>query len=270
MNAGTAPPRRPRSVGRRCLPLVALLFVFCALAPAAAAKPPAVVSLLAQQHPYRHGVVPPRGEHAASSPLASANNLSFGGGISGVGVTTGAPRVYVVFWGTQWGGQSTSSQGYATFTGDPRAMAPRVQAFFAGLGTAGETWSGVMTQYCQGVTTGAQSCPASNTQHVGYPTGGALAGVWEDASAAAPAQASAHQIALEAVAAATDFGNTTQASNRNVQYDIVSPTGTNPDGFNTSSGQFCAWHATRGTRRWTAAARSAPPTASSPSRACPT
>ena len=33
-----------------------------------------------------------------------------------------------------------------------------------------------MTQYCEGVAAGAQICPASNTSHVGYPTGGALAG----------------------------------------------------------------------------------------------
>jgi hypothetical protein len=45
-----------------------------------------------------------------------------------------------------------------------------------------------------------------------------------------------------AVAAATHFGNTTAASNRNAQYVILSPRGTTPDGFNTSSGNFCAWH----------------------------
>src|SRR5205807_6134036 len=37
-------------------------------------------------------------------------------------------------------------------------------------------------------------------------------------------------------------GNTTQASNRYAQYVILSPTGTHPDGFNTPSGGFCAWH----------------------------
>ena len=54
-----------------------------------------------------------------------------------------------------------------------------------------------------GVATGAQTCPTSNTQHVGYPTGGALAGVWEDTSAAAPAAASGHAIGAAAVTAAT-------------------------------------------------------------------
>src|SRR5581483_9237158 len=38
------------------------------------------------------------------------------------------------------------------------------------------------------------------------------------------------------------FGNTTAAANRNVQYVILSPTGTHPDGFNTTTSNFCAWH----------------------------
>ncbi len=45
-----------------------------------------------------------------------------------------------------------------------------------------------------------------------------------------------------AVAAASHFGNTTPASNRNAQYVVVSPHGTKPDGFNTPTGGFCAWH----------------------------
>src|SRR5581483_4319667 len=176
------------------------------------------------------------------SAASSTGLLQYGGGVGGVGVTTGAPRVYIVFWGSQWGTQSTNSQGYVTLSGDPNGAAPVLQAFFKGLGTGGETWSGVMTQYCQGVSTGTTTCPSGNTQHVGYPTGGALAGVWVDESSAAPAQATGNQIGTEAVNAAAHFGNTTSSSNRNVQYDIVSPTGTNPDGFNTSSGTFCAWH----------------------------
>jgi hypothetical protein len=161
------------------------------------------------------------------------------GGVSGVGVTTGAEKVHLVFWGSQWGTQSTTS-GYATFSGDSQGVAPDLQKFFKGLGTGGETWSGVMTQYCQGVSTGATSCPSSNTSHVAYPTGGALGGVWEDASSAAPGTASAHQLGQEAEKAATHFGNTTTASNRNDQYVIVSPHGTNPDSYETQG--FCAWH----------------------------
>ena len=97
-----------------------------------------------------------------------------------------------------------------------------------------------MTQYCEGVSSGATSCPSGGS-HVGYPSGGALAGVWLagvwlagvwlDPSAAAPAQATGNQIGAEAIKAARHFANTTAASNRSVQYVVLSPTGTHPDGF---------------------------------------
>ena len=217
----------------------ALPLVLGALAPAALAKPPTTISPYANGAAYRHGVVPMRGRSFGSNTTSSAN-LRFGGGISGVGVTTGAPRVYLVFWGSQWGTQGVNSAGNVTLTGDVKGMAPYVEAFMKGLGTGGETWSGVMTQYCQGVTTGSQSCPSSNTQHVGYPTGGAFAGLWVDESALAPSNATGHQIGQEAVRAATHFGNTTQTSNRNTQYVIVFPHGTDPDNYEQSG--FCAWH----------------------------
>src|SRR5439155_453773 len=38
------------------------------------------------------------------------------------------------------------------------------------------------------------------------------------------------------------FGNTTPGANRYAQYVVVSPTGTHPDGFNTPTSAFCAWH----------------------------
>jgi Putative Ig domain len=203
----------------------------------------------AHHHKYRHGFVPTHarlarmrawalahpGVHAAASA-----DLTFGGGVDGIGVTTGPEKVYLVFFGSQWGTQGSDGNGNVTLSGDPSGMAPYEQKLFRGLGTGGELWSGVMTQYCQGVATGATSCPASSTSHVGYPTGGALAGVWVDESAASPAAATAAQLGTEAVKAATHFGNTTAASNRNAQYDIISPHGANPDNYMT--GGFCAWH----------------------------
>jgi hypothetical protein len=149
--------------------------------------------------------------------------------------------VYVVVWGSQWGTAGTDSNGYTTLSGDPKGMAPRLQAMLKGLGTNNELWSGVMTQYCEGIAAGSQTCSSSNP-NVGYPTGGALAGVWVDSSVAAPSNATGKQLGTEAVAAAGHFGNTTAASNRNAQYFVVSPTGTHPDGFNTAQGNFCAWH----------------------------
>jgi serine protease len=215
----------------------------------AAANPP--------PNAYRHGpvpvlvpgaarqgppVVPGRQAAGGTTTLTnSANNLSYGGGINQVGVTTGAPKVYLVFWGSQWGTQGTDGAGNATLTGDAQGMAPRLQNFFKGLGGANELWSGVMTQYCEGVSVGTQFCPAGSAQ-VGYPSGGALAGIWVDTSASAPSQASATQLGQEAVNAAGHFSKTTPALNRDVQYFIVSPSGTHPDGFNTRSANFCAWH----------------------------
>ena len=223
-------------------------------------------------HAYRHGVVPTREAHANMKAWAAANRpthpsvrtgkltgpaaaeaalaaatgaktLSFNGGIDGVGVTSAAPRVYLVFWGTQWGTSSTDANGNLRLSGDPKSAAPYIQGWIKGLGTNNEAWSGVMTQYCDGplVANGATSCPVG-APHVGYPSGGALAGVWYDNSAAAPSHATGFQIASEAVKAAGHFGNTTSASNRYAQYIIVSPTNTHPDGFNTSGGNFCAWH----------------------------
>jgi hypothetical protein len=203
----------------------------------------------AYHHHYRHGVVPtiPQSQKmrqwAQSHPsmkLASADDLNYGGGIDGIGVTTGHEKVYLVFYGSQWGTQGTDGNGDLTLSGDPSGEAPYVQEFLKGLGTGGELWSGVMTQYCEGVAVGDQSCPTSSTQHVAYPTGGALAGVWADESAPSPATASGHQLGVEAVNAAAHFGNTTAAANRNAQYVILSPTGTNPDNWLT--GGFCAWH----------------------------
>ncbi|HET6873911.1 MAG TPA: hypothetical protein VFH70_03990 [Acidimicrobiales bacterium] len=197
-------------------------------------------------HSYRHGVVPSRGQQQkmqkyAAGAATSPKTLSFAGGIDGIGVTSGTPKIYLVFWGSQWGTETTASNGNYTFSHDPNGGAPYIQNLFKGLGTGGELWSGTMTQYCDGsaVAYGATSCP-SGAPLVGYPTGGAFAGVWYDNSAPTPVPSSGHQLATEAVAAAAHFGNTTAASNRYAQYDILSPTGANPDSYKTAG--FCAWH----------------------------
>jgi Putative Ig domain len=219
----------------------------------------------AYHHAYRHGVVPTIAQQKKmvrwdrNHPRnASANDLNYGGGIDGIGVTNGPERVYLVFYGSQWGTQGTNSNGDVTLSGDPSGQAPYQQELYKGLGTGGELWSGVMTQYCDGVAVGAQTCPASNTQHVGYPNGGVLAGVWVDESTASPSQATGHQLGVEAVNAATHFGNTTAASNRTAQYVIVSPHNTHPDGFNTAGGNFCAWHDWNGDTTLTGGAVSSP------------
>ncbi|MFI4969546.1 MAG: pre-peptidase C-terminal domain-containing protein [Lysobacterales bacterium] len=202
-------------------------------------------------HPYRHGVIPtlevqakmkqwdaqhPPGLTVATGP----QTLSYGGGVNGVGVLSGHSKVYLVFYGTQWGTQSTNANGDLTFSGDSSGGAPVAQEMFKGVGTGAELWSAELTQWCDGpnVTSGAVSCPA-NGNFIPYQSGGVLAGVWYDNSAASPAAATAAQLGQEAVRAATHFGNTTTASNRYTYYVIMSPHGTNPDNY---QGQYCAWH----------------------------
>jgi hypothetical protein len=226
---------------------VIALALLCWFVARASADQLTVTPSLAQSHPYRYGVVPVLGSRLAAAraiarpDVTTSGNLLYKGGLSGLGVVAGTPRVYLVFWGLQWGAQRTNGKGDVTLSGDINGMAPDLQEFLKGLGTGGETWSGVMTQYCQGVLTGAQTCPAG-AAHVGSAAGGVLAGVWVDESSAAPFQATGNQIGTEAVQAAAHFGNTTQSANQSAQYVIVSPGGTHPDGFGTPSAQFCAWH----------------------------
>ena len=206
----------------------------------------------AYSHAYRHGVVPTIGQQAkmrnyarshttaAATAATGPQTLSYGGGVDGIGVTSGTPKVYLVFWGTQWGTQGTDASGNLTFSNDAAGGAPYLQKMFKGLGTGGELWSGTDTQYCDGaVASGATTCP-SGAAHVGYPTGGAYAGVWYDNSAAEPSAATGAQLGTEAVKAAGHFGNTTAASNRYAQYVVLSAKGLNPDNYKT--GGFCAWH----------------------------
>ena len=190
-------------------------------------------------HAYRHGAVPTRAQQARMNAWAATHSsgttsstgpetLSYGGGIGGVGVTSGTPQVYLVFWGSQWG----------TTAGDPNGAATYIQNLFKGLGTGNELWSGTMTQYCDGsVSAGSTTCP-SGSSHVGYPTGGAYAGVWFDNASAAPSAATAAQLAQEAVNASNHFTSTNGF--RDAQFDILSPSGTDPDNWLTAG--FCAWH----------------------------
>ncbi len=187
--------------------------------------------------------------------LVSAQQMQYHGGANGAPIIAQPEQVYLVFWGT-WG---TASQGanitgtqqpLITFTGDLiSAEAPALEQFFAGLGTSDDTWSGVLTQYCAStdaapMLVGATTCP-NGAPHVGYPTGGALAGVWYDTQNTEPQTAQLREIANEAQLAAAHFGNTTAASNRNAIYVVVSPPYFHPEDFNTTTTNtagFCADH----------------------------
>lgn len=182
------------------------------------------------------------GGPAGLAPITFHGGVTPVGGGTNVGVTTGKPQIYLVFWGTQWGTRTTTN-GLDTFTGDTLGVAPYLERFLSGLGTAGDNWSGIATEYCDQLAVGSTVCGVNDTlNRAGYPTGGMLAGVWYDNTVASPSSATQTQLANEAISAAKHFANTTQASNRSTQYVIVSPTGSHPGGFNTPNGGFCAWH----------------------------
>jgi serine protease len=176
--------------------------------------------------PGREVYMPTRGmvEKAAHSarPVKS-KQLTYHGGVGGSGVVTGSDKVYLVLWGSQWTGN------------DPSGESALVQDFFNHVGGSG--WNNSVTQYCQGLPTGTVTCGTSGT-HATNPSN-VLGGVWADAGSAAPTHPTQQQLAAEAVSAAAHFGNTTAASNKTVQYVVMTATGNNMTGFAT---QWCAWH----------------------------
>ncbi len=209
----------------------------------------------AYDNPHRHGVVPTREtnekmkawEHSQSArfaaPTASTGQLSYGGGVGGVGVLSGQNKVYVIFYGTQWGTQSTDANGNLTFSGDSAGAAVKAQMMFKGIGTGAELWQADLTQWCDGagVASGATSCPASGASYVPYQQN-IFAGAWYDNTVASPSAATGTQLAQEAIKAAAHFGNTATGSNRYNYYVILSPHGTNPDNYQSPTNGYCAWH----------------------------
>lgn len=149
-------------------------------------------------------VTPQRGaQQIRQAPLVA--NMTYHGG-----PVTHQPRVYLVFWGTQW--QS-----------NPNGAASYMYYYFQGLGQPADNWSPIMSQYTDATGQG--------------PTFGvsALAGAVIDNSPV-PFAATAAQIAAEAVAGANYFGSFGTDS----QVFVLSPSGAHPAGFPTSG--FCAYH----------------------------
>ncbi|HYL39431.1 MAG TPA: hypothetical protein VEV17_26175 [Bryobacteraceae bacterium] len=73
-------------------------------------------------------------EDAARARVGGAStstNLCYHGGTGGIGVET-APKIYVVFWGSQWNNN------------DPSGEANLLQAFYSGVG--GSSWLNSVTQ----------------------------------------------------------------------------------------------------------------------------
>jgi serine protease len=168
-----------------------------------------------------------RGDHGKPKP--HNNNLSSGGGA----VQT-TPAVYISWWGPEWStgfstGGFTSAQAQ-TYVGD----------FFGGIGGTG--WNGVVTQYCQGVPAGTQTCPsgAAVIQNVSSQ----LKGQWNDLTTV-PSRPSQSQIASAAARLMGHFGYDPEAT-----YMVFTPSGKSMSGFGT---QWCAWHSSASTSQGTIA-----------------
>ncbi len=217
----TGPPRTrlPRLAGALATALAATaLSLGAASASASAASD--VHYGAKPQHPHAS----PAG-HTSPTASGSVGQLSLQTANT-QGAVSPTPKVYLVFWGSQW-------------ASDPAGVAPDMQGMFQGLAGTADTWGTILSQYCEGATAGITTCPATAT-FVQHPSSSPLAGVWFDNAAAEPSKASTTQLAGEAAKAAAHFGNTTQAPNVNAQYVILSPTGTHPNGFPHTG--FCAWH----------------------------
>ena len=172
------------------------------------------------------GVVHPSATKASGHGSHGGSNLIYHGGVGGVGVETGADRVYLVYWGSQW------------TNNDPSGEAAIQQSFFSNVG--GSSWNNSVTQYCEGVASGSgtSACTNGGTTAATNPSG-VLINVWYDNASAAPSQPTQSQLAAEAIKAAGQFGNKTAASNTTAQYVISTATRNNASGFGT---QYCAWH----------------------------
>jgi len=184
-------------------------------------QPPAMIHATVEDM-KRFREANPHAQPGQVQAASTANDLTFHGGTGGIGVET-APKIYLVLWGSQWNNN------------DPSGEAAILEAFYQGVG--GSSWANSVTQYCEGVPSGMVFCSGAG-QAAGNPSG-IFAGVWADNAGTAPSRPRQSQIAAEAVRAAQHFGNTTAASNANVQYVIATSHLHNSGGFGT---QYCAYH----------------------------
>lgn len=166
-------------------------------------------------------------KRARKSSSTSGGNLYYHGGTGDgsagtVGVET-APKIYLVFWGSQWNNN------------DPSGEAGILESFLPGA--SGSSWLNSVTQYCEGVNSGTFFCNGAGTP-AGNKTG-EYAGYWYDNASKAPSRPRQSQIASEAVRAAAHFGNKTVGSNATAQYVIATATGNSSSGFGS---QYCAYH----------------------------
>jgi hypothetical protein len=170
---------------------------------------------------------------APSTTGASKDNLIYHGGA----VET-KPKVYLVFWGTEWKTGFSAQHGGFTYTN--RTAQKYISSFFAGVG--GSKWAGVQTQYCQNIDPGFSCAGQLTAQYVTNPRE-QLKGAWVDASPV-PAEivttglaenATDDPIEAEALNAAGHFGYDVNAT-----YFILTPPG---HGATAYGSVYCAYHA---------------------------
>jgi serine protease len=164
----------------------------------------------------------PHAQPGSTQATTTSKELAYRGGAGGVGVET-SPKLYLVFWGSQW------------TNNDPSGEAPILENFYTGVG--GSSWANTVTQYCQGVASGTVNCNGSGTP-AGDPSP-IFAGYWYDNGSAAPSNPRQSQIATEAIRAAQHFLNASGSKNANAQYVIATSHGHNSSGFGSS---YCAYH----------------------------
>ena len=167
---------------------------------------------------------------AAQSKVAGNSSLATEPMTYHGGQVQTAQKVYVVFYGNQWGSAGTNGLP----TNDPSGEAPLYTKFISSLYGAGDNWSTSTIQYCSGVAVGTVNCGTAGT-HVTHPASSPLAGTWVDNGIKAPSRPSNSQLAAEAARAGSHFG----VGGTNVQIVVASPHGVKPSGFGT---QYCAWH----------------------------
>jgi serine protease len=156
--------------------------------------------------PTRDNIDALRATQAGERALMATGRLIYHGGP----VQTN-PKMYIVFWGSQWN----------TTAGDPNGVASRMKSFLGIIG--GSRWLNSVTQYTQ-----------SDGQHVGNQPG-SLAGFYVDTTSRPPSRPTQSQMAAEAAKAAAKYGNYTPSA----AYIVALPHGIRPSGFGT---QYCAYH----------------------------
>ena len=171
----------------------------------------------------------PHANTSGASP--GPQQLVYSGGIKGRGVAH-HPRLYIVFWGSQW----DRTDPYVSYELN----------FFRGLYGRGDDWTPLLSEYCDHVATGSVSCGAKS-QRIGRPSKNALVkGVWFDNSApAVPTDLPVVRIngldsvANEATKAAAHFGNASAPKNVDAIYLINTPSHFSSLGFGA---EYCAYH----------------------------